>query len=88
VALGLCDPLVCNRFLLWGWFGAIQFLSWVGVIPQYLEYEREGVFTPTWDVLLSAGEIISLVLIGLIFFSPNVYQRWIERTDSETIARR
>jgi len=88
MALGLCDPPVCNRFLLWGWFGATQFLGWVGVIPQYFDYQREGVFTPTWDVLLSAGEIISLALIGLIFFSPNVYRRWIERTSSARIAQR
>ena len=88
VALGLCDPLVCNRFLLWGWFGATQFLGWVGIVPQYFQYQREGVFTPTWDVLLSAGEIISLALIGLIFFSPRVYQRWIERAHSARIAPR
>jgi hypothetical protein len=88
LALGLCDPLVCNRFLLWGWFAAIQFLGWVGVIPQYIEYEHEGVFTPTWDVLLSAGEIISLALIGLVFFSPNVYRRWIGRAASARIAQR
>ena len=88
LALGLCDPVACNRLLLWGWFGVTQLLGWVGIVPQYFEYQREGVFTATWDVLLSAGEIISLALIGLIFFSPGVYRRWIERTHSAGSAKR
>ena len=76
--LGLCDPLVCNRYLLWGCFGAMQVLVCVAVIPAYADYEEGGAFLATWDALISAGEIFSLSLIGLIFFAPVVYQRWIQ----------
>ena len=75
--LGLCDPLVCNRYLLWGLFGAAQVLVSLAVIPSYSEYEQGGAFTATWDALISAGEIFSLALIWLIFFSPAFYRRWI-----------
>lgn len=75
--LGLCDPLICNRYLLWGFFGAMQLLINVAVLQSYSEYEQGGSFGATWDALISAGELISLALIWLIFFSPAVYQRWI-----------
>jgi hypothetical protein len=78
--LGLCDPLVCNRYLLWGFFGAIQVLVSLATIPAYSEYEQEGAFSATWDALISAGEISSLVLILLVFFPPAFYQRWINGT--------
>ena len=76
--LGLCDPLICNRYLLWGCYGAMQVLVSVAVIPAYSEYEQEGAFSATWDALISAGEIFSLALILLIFFSPAFYRRWIQ----------
>ena len=75
--LGLCDPLICNRYLLWGFFGAMQVLVCVAAVPSYATYEQEGAFAATWDMLISAGEIFSLALIWLIFFSPAVYRRWI-----------
>jgi hypothetical protein len=76
--LGLCDPLVCNRYLLWGFFGAMQVLVCAAVIPSYATYEHEGAFSAMWDTLISAGEISSLALIWLIFFSPAFYRRWIQ----------
>jgi hypothetical protein len=75
--LGLCDPLVCNRYLLWGCFGALQVLVNVAVFPQYAEYEQKSAFSATWDALISAGEIASLALILLIFFPTAFYQRWL-----------
>ncbi len=76
--LGLCDSLACNRLWLWGFFGVIQVLVSVAVIPQYSEYEQESAFSATWDALISAGEIFSLTLIWLIFFPPVFYRRWIQ----------
>jgi hypothetical protein len=76
--LGLCDPLVCNRYLLWGFFGAMQVLVSVATVPSYSEYEHEGAFSAMWDALISAGELSSLALIWLIFFPPALYRRWIQ----------
>jgi hypothetical protein len=78
VQLGLCDPLVCNRYWLWGFFGAMQVLVSVAVILQYSEYEQESAFSTTWDALISTGEISSLALIWLVFFPPAFYRRWIQ----------
>jgi hypothetical protein len=84
--LGLCDPLICNRYLLWGFFGAMQVLVSLAVIGSYAAYELEGGFTLGWDALISAGEIFSLALIGLIFFSPAVYRRWVNGNSPATKA--
>jgi len=83
--LGLCDPLVCNRYWLWGCFGAMQVLVLVAVIPSYAEYEQGGAFTATWDALIAAGEIFSLALIWLIFFPPVFYRRWFQ--DAAAVAK-
>ncbi len=84
--LGLCEPLVCNRFMLWGFFGAMQLLVGVMIFPSYAEYENDGAFSATWDTLISTGEILSLALILLIFFPPALYQRWIQGATAESAA--
>jgi hypothetical protein len=77
VRLGLCDPLVCNRFLLWALFGTLQTCLALVLLPQYANYETTNQFTAMWDALYGAIEITSLVMIGLVFFPPAFYQRWI-----------
>jgi hypothetical protein len=77
VSLGLCGPLVCNRFLLWALFGALQTCLALVLLPQYANYETTNQFTAMWDALYGAIEITSLVMIGLVFFPPAFYQRWI-----------
>jgi hypothetical protein len=75
--LGLCDPLVCNRFLLWGLFAVLQVGASIAVLGQYATYEQEGAFTAAWDVLMGAIEIGSLAPIWLVFFPPPLYRRWV-----------
>ncbi len=77
VRMGLCDPLVCNRYLLWALFGVLQVFLCLILLPQYAEYEASNQFTQTWDTLYGAVEIFSLVMIWLVFFPPDSYQRWI-----------
>ena len=77
VRLGLSDPLVCNRYLLWALFGTLQVLLCLIILPQYAEYEASNRFTQVWDALYGGVEILSLVMIWLVFFSPAVYRRWI-----------
>jgi len=79
VRLGLSDPLVCNRYLLWALFGALQASSCLVLLPQYSEYETTSQFTATWDALYGASIIASLVMIWLVFFPPVLYRRWINR---------
>jgi hypothetical protein len=77
VRLGLCEPLVCNRFLLWGLFAALWLAANLAVLGQYDAYEREGVFTLSWELLVGALEVGALVPIWLAFFPPLMYQRWV-----------
>ena len=77
VRLGLSEHMVCNRLLLWALFGALQLGSCLVLIPQYAQYERDNLFTATWDMLYSGCVIGSLVMIWLVFFPPVAYRRWI-----------
>jgi hypothetical protein len=77
VRLGLCDPVVCNRYLLWALFGTLQVCLSLVLLPQYAEYESTNEFTASWDALYGTIEIASLVMIWLVFFAPAFYQRWI-----------
>ncbi len=79
VRLGLCDPLVCNRYLLWALFALLQVSLSLILLPQYAEYETSNQFTQTWDTLYGAVEIVSLVMIWLIFFPPTFYRNWINK---------
>jgi hypothetical protein len=47
------------------------------LLPQYANYETTSQFTAMWDALYGTIEIASLVMIGLVFFPPAFYQRWI-----------
>jgi hypothetical protein len=75
---GLCDPVVCNRFLLWGIFAVVSVIAALLVLPMYAHYERTGDFAAIWDRLLGAAEIASIAVIWFVFFAPAFYQRWVQ----------
>ncbi len=77
VRLGFCALGVCNRYLLWALFGAMQVSLSLVLLPQYAEYETTNQFTAMWDALYGTIENGSLVMIWLVFFPPDSYQRWI-----------
>jgi hypothetical protein len=76
--LGLCDPIVSNRILLWGLFGVLQVCLSGVVVFQYEAFEEAEVFTEGWDRIYGAVSITSVVMILLAFFPPAFYRRWIE----------
>jgi len=87
--VGLCEPLVCNRLLLWASFAALQLGGLVVSYFQYAEFERGGVFTPGWDYLYSAALVSSLVMMWIAFFPPTFYRRWFEGADqAHTVEQR
>jgi len=77
VRVGLCEPLVCNRMLLWAIFGALQIASNLVAAGQYAAYERDGAFTAGWDALYSAVSISALLMMWVAFFPPAFYRRWV-----------
>jgi len=77
--LGLSDPHLCNRFLLWGLFGALQLGSALIMVPLYSAYTLVGSFTSHMDVILGGFEITSVVMVWLAFAPPPAYRRWLEQ---------
>jgi len=80
VKMALCEPSVCNRMLLWSLFGVAQLTSCCMVIGQYAAFERENVFSSTWDTLYSISMLTALVVMWVAFFPPKLYIRWINRS--------
>jgi hypothetical protein len=86
VKLELCEPLICNRYLLWSLFGALQTFSSLTIIPQYYVYETTNQFTPIYDFVYGGFVIASLVMIAFVFFPPVFYRRWFESVDPAAAA--
>ena len=56
--LGLCEPVVCNRYLLWGIFGAAQVLVCVAAVPSYAPISARKI-TVLWAVV-DAGAMVGI----------------------------
>ncbi|HXV36030.1 MAG TPA: hypothetical protein VEC18_02710 [Myxococcota bacterium] len=86
VAIGICDPIVADRFLLMGAFGFFQCVA----CAAELFWAAENVATPLFSSaafrLLGAAEAASIALLWLAFFPPRLYQRWVENR-SAALAR-
>ena len=76
--MGLCEPLVCNRFLLFGLFGVTQILAILFEIPMYIEYATTSSFSHWMDQVLGALEMLTISCIWLAFFPPAAYRGWIQ----------
>jgi hypothetical protein len=86
VRVGLCEPSVCNRMLLWSLFGLIQVLSSLVVVGQYAAYERENIFSSTWDNLYGGTALTALVVMWIAFFPAAIYVRWLNRSTGRSAA--
>jgi hypothetical protein len=80
--IGLGDPHVYNRFLLWTLFGLAQLGSGFGMLWMYAAYAAEGYVSTEMDLMLGGFELASLALVWLAFAAPAFYRRWIERLAS------
>lgn len=86
IALGLCEPIVSHRFLLWSLVGIFSLFSTVAMLPQYVEYEQEAQFSVAMDALVGTLEILTIALIALVFFTPRWYRRWVENGARASLA--
>ena len=77
--LGLCEPLTCQNFLLWGVAGAL----WMGLelvlVAQDHFYLSAGELSGALGIANGLLEIVPIALMWLVFFPPVAYRRWIER---------
>lgn len=77
IALGLAEPIVANRFLLWALAGIVATL-WNTVSVYYLLSGANIGTHPVPLLATSLGGLFSAVLQVLIFMPPARYVRWIE----------
>jgi len=84
-AIGLCEPIVVNRYLLWGAFGVFQVLASGGVLITDVQVLVNNGEVSRWaDVLLSACEIGSVAMLWLAFFPPAFYRSWVGGANADT----
>jgi hypothetical protein len=80
--LGLCEPMACNRFLLWGIAGAL----WMILEAIVTAGDFVLAFTGQWSVPLgfwiATFEAVPVVFIWFVFFPPAYYCRWVEGSGS------
>ncbi|MCH8084520.1 MAG: hypothetical protein IH885_09830 [Myxococcales bacterium] len=77
VRLGLCDPLVCNRYLLWGITGIVWTAVWGALVFEYIEFETQQVWSSAMERVAGTLDITGVALVLIICFPPRFYQRWI-----------
>jgi len=82
LALGLCEPLLCHHFLLWGIAGALWAgLEFVLVAQDHIDLSA-GEWSGALGIVNGLLEIVPIALMWLVFFPPAGYRRWLERTNT------
>jgi len=79
MALGLADPVVTNRFLLWT-FSGLTSVAWISFSALMLAAGANLATNAANVAVTSAGGIANTVFLLLIFMPPAAYTRWVERT--------
>jgi len=76
--LGLCEPLTCQNFLLWGIAGTLwTVLEFVLVVQDHV-YLSAGEWSNALGIANGLLEIVPIAIMWLVFFPPAAYRRWIE----------
>ena len=83
LALGLADPLVTNRFFLWGTAAIGTALAiWISSISFFLAGRPQLVeaWTPAIEVATASVGVVTVSIFYLTFLPPGWYRRWIAST--------
>lgn len=75
--LGLADPTVANRFLLWGLMGIFSFLSLV--VPVAGTFHRTADFVTLSRMVTGVAGTVCAVVLYLAFMPPRSYLDWLRR---------
>jgi hypothetical protein len=78
LALGLADPVVSNRFLMWGLFGTSTtllsaFMLWLQLTTA------DGAQGPVGQIALTGFGLVSAGTVMLAFFPPARYVAWVRK---------
>jgi len=77
--LGLCAPLICHHFLLWGLAGALWAILEIVLVAQDFIYLSAGDWSEALGIVNGLLEIVPIGMMWLVFFPPAAYRRWVER---------
>jgi hypothetical protein len=77
--IGLCAPIVANRYLLLALFGGFQFVACLGDLFYAADLASDQGISLFSDALLGSSEIASVAALWLAFFPPPFYSDWIAR---------
>jgi len=75
--IGLCDPVVANRYLLLAWFGCFQTLACLVGLYWAHDISDNQAISLFADALLGGTETASVAMLWLAFFPPAFYRDWI-----------
>jgi hypothetical protein len=78
IKIGLCTPLICHYFLLWGLAGVLWSGLEIVVVVQDFVYLSAGDWSGALGIVNGLLEIVPIGMIWLVFFAPVGYRRWIE----------
>ena len=76
--IGLCAPLTCHHFLLWGLAGALWAILEIILVMQDFIYLSAGGWSGALGIVNGLLEIVPIGMMWLVFFPPAVYRRLIE----------
>lgn len=76
IALGLGDPVIANRFLLWGCMGVVTGTSAL-VNVYFLLANVDVVTSPLAQSITSLTGVVQSALLYLTFLPPASYTRWL-----------
>ena len=76
--LGLCAPVVANRYLLLALFGGFQVLACLADLSYAADISNNQTASLVSEVLLGGAEIVSVAVLWLAFFPPGFYKNWID----------
>ncbi|HXV37342.1 MAG TPA: hypothetical protein VEC18_09340, partial [Myxococcota bacterium] len=79
VPLGLADPVVANRVLLWSCYGGANAVSQATYMVAIAIAGAEGIYPYVLDGIMSTATSIGSILIWLAFFPPLAYLRFLSR---------
>ena len=77
--LGLCTPVVANRYLLLALFGGFQILACLADLSYAADLTNSETASLVSEVMLGSTEIVSVAVLWLAFFPPGFYENWINR---------
>jgi len=79
-ALGLADPLVTNRFFLWGSASlGTALATWTASIPYWLIQRPDAAVagSPVIQVATATVGVVTVTVYALTFFAPAWYRSWV-----------